>query len=130
MSSCSAVSKHKKLSKWACSLFGCLSRPSSRSLPPLLPLCLYSQGSASEAHSRGSGLCELAGSSHGAAPRRGLCDQPVDSDGLPVAPGSDHSANGGGSAVASAHWENPLAQEAGAGLRSSSELAWWVRFNT
>ena len=98
------TSKQKKLSNCAYSLFVCLSLPSSCSLPPLLPLCFYSQGSASEAHCGGSGLCELAGSSHGAAPRRGLCDQPVVSDGLRVAPGSDHSAKGGGSAVAPAHW--------------------------
>lgn len=69
----------------------------------------------------------MAGSSDGAGPRGGLSDQPLVSDGLPVAPGSCHGLIRGGPAVAPAHRENPLAQEAGAGLRGSSELAWWVR---
>lgn len=70
---------------------------------------------------------ELAGSSGGANPRGWLFDQPLVSDGLPVAPGSYHSLNRGGSAVAPAHGKNPLAQEVGSGLWGSSQLAWWVR---
>lgn len=89
-------------------------------------LYIYSQRSSSEAQCRGSGLRELAGSSDGTTPRGGLSDQPLVSDGLPVAPGSYRSLNRGGPAVASAHRENPLAQEAGAGLWGSPELAWWV----
>lgn len=108
-------------------LFGLCFPPSSCSLLPLLSLCFYSQRSSSEAHCRGPGLCELAGSSDGTNPRRGLSDQPVVSDGLPVAPGSYHSLNRRGSAVAAAHRKNPLAQEAGTGLWGSFELVWWVR---
>lgn len=96
---------------------------------PRPPLCFYihSQRSSSEAQCRGSGLRELAVSSDGTDPRGGLCDQPLVSDGLPVATGSCRGLIRGGSAVASAHRENPLAQEVGAGLWGSPELAWWVR---
>lgn len=69
----------------------------------------------------------MAGSSDGTDPRGGLSDQPLVSDGLPVAPGSYYSLITGGSAVAPSHRENPLAQEADAGLWGSTELAWWVR---
>lgn len=89
--------------------------------------CLLLQGSSSEAQRRHSGLCELAGSSDGTTPRRWLGDQPLVSDGLPAAPNSCHSLVRRGSAVASAHRKNPLAQEAGAGVWRSPEMAWWVR---
>lgn len=49
------------------------------------------------------------------------------SDGLPVAPGSDGGPSRGGAAVGAARGENPLAQEAGAGLRRWTELARWVK---
>ena len=68
----------------------------------------------------------MAGSSDGTDPRGGLSDQPLVSDGQRVAPGSDHSPDRAGPAVAPAHRTNPLAQEAGAGLWGSPELAWWV----
>lgn len=86
-----------------------------------------SQRSSTEAQRRGSGLCELAGSSDGTSPRGGLCDQPLVSDGLPVAPGSCRGPIRGGSAVVPAQRKNPLAPEAGAGPRGSPKLAWWVR---
>ncbi len=89
---------------------------------------LSSQGSSSEAHCRDSSLCELAGPSRGANPRGGLSDQPLVSDGLPVAPGSCHSFIKGRPAVESAHRENAVAQEAGAGLWRSPALARWVTY--
>lgn len=84
------------------------------------------QKSSPEANCRDPGLCELAGPFDCTNPGGGLFDQPLVSDGLPVAPDSIHNFNGRGSAVASAHRKNPLAQEAGAGFRGPSELAWWV----
>lgn len=89
--------------------------------------CLLLQGSSSEAQRRHSGLCELAGSSDGTIARRRLGDQPLVSDGLPAAPNSCHGLVRRGSVVASAHRKNPLAQEAGAGVWRSPEMAWWVR---
>lgn len=88
---------------------------------------LLLQRSSSEAQHRHSGLRELAGSSDGAIPRGWLCDQPLVSDGLPATPNSCHRLVRRGCVVALAHRKNPLAQEAGAGVWRSSELAWWVR---
>lgn len=88
----------------------------------LLPVPPW-QGSPSEAQRRGSGLRELAGTFDGANPRAGLSDRALVPDGLPAAPGSDRGPDGGGSVVAAAHRENPLAQEVGAELWSSPQLA-------
>ncbi|XP_056283943.1 dihydroxyacetone phosphate acyltransferase isoform X2 [Pseudoliparis swirei] len=102
-----------------------LTPSSPHSFCPLLPPSLYvhSQRSSSEAQRRGRGLRELAGSSDGPHPRGGLSDQPVVSDGLPVAAGSARRVNRAGPALASAHGKNHLAPEAGAGLRGSPALA-------
>lgn len=89
-------------------------------------LLRFSQRSSSEAQSRSAGLCELAGSPGGPDPGGGLSDQPLVPDVLPLGPSPPLSFNRGGHAVGQAHRKNPLAQEAGAGLWSSSKLAWWV----
>lgn len=93
------------------------------SSPPLL--YIGSQGSSSDTHSRGPVVRELAGSSDGTNSRGGFSHQPLVPHGLPVAPDSYRSPNRSRPAVAPAHRENPLAQEAGTGLWGSPELAWW-----
>lgn len=96
-----------------------------QSLYVTLESTLFSvQRSSTETKYGDPGLCELGGSFDCANPGGGLIDQSLVSDGLPVAPDSNHNFNRRGFAVAWAHGKNTLAQEAGAGLQGPSELAW------